>query len=466
MENVDVAVVGAGPVGLWLAAELRLGGASVAVLEKRLERTQYSRALTLHARTLEVFAMRGIVDAWLTDGVKIPTGHYAMLSSRLDLTALDTDYPFALFLPQVRTEELLEQRASSLGADIRRGVEAEAVQADSDGVTVTGSDDLELRAKYVVGCDGRRSIVRETAGIGYTGTDDWVMSTVGDVVLDMPEPPNALTMHTETGSFYMVRIDPRRHRLIGIEHVTDAPVARTPIDFDGFRALIVKITGQDFSMTEPSWLARAGSATFQANRYREGRLLLAGDAGHVHFPMGGQGLNLGVQDAMNLGWKLARVVTDRSPDSLLDSYGAERQPVGQLVIDDTLAQTGIVGLGGREGRAVREMMTVALASNPSLNRQLAVAVSGLGVEYPSTDGDHRLVGTRAPNVALDDGTALFDHLGQAAFVLIGPNAKTATVDVEAQVVSAGFLREDWADVGAALVRPDGHVAWAADALGG
>jgi 2-polyprenyl-6-methoxyphenol hydroxylase-like FAD-dependent oxidoreductase len=466
VENVDVAVVGAGPVGLWLAAELRLGGASVVVLEKRLRRTEYSRALTLHARTLEVFAMRGIVDAWLADGVKIPTGHYAMLSSRLDLTILDTDYPFALFLPQVRTEELLEQRASSLGADIRRGVEAQAVQANSDGVTVSGSEDLELQAKYVVGCDGRRNIVRETAGIGYTGTDDWVMSTVGDVVLDMPEPPNALTMHTKTGSFYMVRIDPRRHRLIGIEHVTDEPVARTPIDFDGFRALIVKITGRDFSMTEPTWLARAGSATFQADRYREGRLLVAGDAAHVHFPMGGQGMNLGVQDAMNLGWKLARVLTGRSPDSLLDSYGGERQPVGQLVIDDTLAQTGIVGLGGREGRAVREMMAAALASNPSLNRQLAVAVSGVGVRYPAADGNHRLVGTRAPNVALDDGTALFDHLAQASFVLVGPDAKTAAVDVEARVVSAGFLHDRWADVGAALVRPDGHVAWAASALGG
>jgi 2-polyprenyl-6-methoxyphenol hydroxylase-like FAD-dependent oxidoreductase len=458
----DVVVVGAGPVGLWLAGELRLGGARVAVLEKRLERTSYSRALTLHARTLEVFAMRGIVEAWLAEGVQIPTTHYAMLSSRLDLTGLDTDYPFALFMPQLRTEELLEQRVHSLGADVRRGVEVGEVAADLDGVTVRCTDGQELRAQYVVGCDGRRSIVREAAGISYTGTEDWVTSTVGDVVLTMTDPPAALTMHTETGSFYLVRIDARRHRLIGIEHVTDAPALRAPVDLEGFRELIVRITGSDFSMTEPSWLSTAGSATFQADRYREGRLLLAGDSAHVHFPMGGQGLNLGVQDAMNLGWKLARTVTGRADPSVLDSYGAERQPIGQLVIDDTLAQTGVVGLGGREGQAVREMMTAALGSNPELNKQFAIAVSGMGVRYPGAPGDHPLVGTRAPNVRLDDGSTLYEQLVDACFVLVGPAAKAASHSYrDARVVQAGFVgRSDWAGTGAVLIRPDGHVAWA------
>jgi 2-polyprenyl-6-methoxyphenol hydroxylase-like FAD-dependent oxidoreductase len=460
--DVDVVIVGAGPVGLWLASELRLGGVSVAVLEKRLQRTPYSRALTLHARTLEVFAMRGIVDAWLADGVQIPTTHYAMLSSRLDLTGLDTDFPFVLFLPQVRTEELLENRARSLGADIRRGVEVATVAADEGGVVVRTTAGLELSAQYVVGCDGRRSIVRDAAGISYTGTEDWVTSTVGDVVLDMPDPPSALTMHTETGSFYLVRIDPRRHRLIGIEHVTDTPAARGPADFDGFREVIVRITGSDFSMSEPSWLSSVGSATFQADRYRAGRLLLAGDAAHVHFPMGGQGLNLGVQDAMNLGWKLVRTINGVADPSLLDSYGAERQPVGQRVIDDTLAQTGVVGLGGREGQAVREMMTAALASNPLLNRQFAVAVSGIGVRYPGADGEHPLVGTRAPNVRLDNGGTLYDELTDASFVLVGPHVTAdSSPHPEARLVEAGFVgRDDWVGVGSVLIRPDGHIAWA------
>jgi 2-polyprenyl-6-methoxyphenol hydroxylase-like FAD-dependent oxidoreductase len=464
----DVVVVGAGPVGLWLASELQLGGARVLVVEKRLERSVNSRAMTLHARTLETFAMRGMVGPWLAEGIQIPTTHYAMLSSRLDLTHLDTDFPFALFIPQVRTEELLEAHAREIGVTIIRGVQATAVddQGDRVRIAVTGLDvATELTASYVVGCDGRRSAVRAASGISYTGTEDWLTSVLGDVILDQPEMPPAITMHTETGSFYAVKIDAVRHRLIGIEHASLKVPVTTPLEFDEFRDIIRHLVGTDFAMRDPSWVTRVGSATYQADEYRKGRVFLAGDAGHVHFPMGGQGLNLGVQDAMNLGWKLAAVVTGKADETILDSYQAERLPVGSLIIDDTLAQTGLVAMPGREGRAMRDMMTKAIGSNPGLNGQLALAVSGLGVDYGRPESSHPMVGRRVPNRPLSDGRSVFDLLHDGRFQLVGARPDDVDPDllpdpalltVTAATVSAGA---PW-DLSAALIRPDGHLAWA------
>lgn len=469
----DVVVVGAGPVGLWLAAELRLAGAAVTVLEKRLERSAHSRALTLHARTLEVFAMRDIVAPWLDEGVQIPTGHYAMLSSRLDLRDLDTDYPFALFLPQRRTEELLEQHARAVGAELRAGVEITDIDARDDGVVVQGIDNgkhIELHCQYVVGCDGRRSVVRRASGIGYTGSEDMpgLSTVIGDVVLDIPDPPAAVTKHSDTGSFYAVRINERQHRLIAIEHSRPSAPAAATVEFDEFRDAIVRLTGTDFGMKEPSWLGRVGTATFQADKYRQGRVLLAGDAGHVHYPMGGQGLNLGVQDAMNLGWKLGAVVTSAAAPQLLDSYEVERFPVGRLVIEDTLAQTGLVAMPGREGLALREMMTAALSGNRALNAQLALAVSGLGVGYPRPAA-HALVGMRMPNLALGDGTRLYPRLADGKFQLIGVRADgladqlgAAGARLTVSPVGLDAHEAPWDEVGAVLVRPDGYVAWVAE----
>jgi 2-polyprenyl-6-methoxyphenol hydroxylase-like FAD-dependent oxidoreductase len=477
MISPDVVVVGGGPVGLWLAAELRIGGAEVLVLEKRIERSTHSRALTLHARTLEVFAMRGAVPPWLDEGIQIPTTHYAMLSSRLDLTALDTEYPFALFMPQVRTEELLEAHARSVGVQIVRGAAVTEVEDRGDSVLlrVAGPDQLaEVTAAFVVGCDGRRSVVRAASGIGYTGTEDALTSVLGDVILDEPDVPRAITMHTDTGSFYAVKIDAERHRLIGIEHASLKIPATTAIEFDEFRETIRHLVGTDFGMRDPSWVTRVGSATYQADEYRKGQLFLAGDAAHVHFPMGGQGLNLGVQDAMNLGWKLAAVVTGKADPSLLDSYQNERLPVGTLVIDDTLAQTGLVAMAGREGRAMREMMTAALIAHPALNAQFALAVSGLGVRYRAAETDHPLVGSRVPNLPLDDGRSVFSLLADGRFQLIGAPTDAAhragvlasagadLVPDRVSVTTASLAGHGaWDGIDTALVRPDGHLLWAA-----
>ncbi|HEY2240933.1 MAG TPA: FAD-dependent monooxygenase, partial [Streptosporangiaceae bacterium] len=365
--RVDVIVVGAGPVGLWLAAELRIGGANVIVLEKRDQRSEHSRAFTLHARTLEVFAARGLAGGWLAEGQRIPSTHYAMLSSRLDLSVLDSDFPFVLFMPQVRTEELLEEHAVAVGVQILRGHEVTAVAAGDDGVrvTATGPDGpREFRAGYLAGCDGRRSIVRDAAGIGYEGTEDTITCVIGDVHLADADVPPAMTLHSAGGSFYGVRLDRTRHRLIGIEHATMTTARDVPLEFDEYRGTIERLAGRDFGMHDPTWLTRVGSSTFQADRYRSGRLVLAGDAAHVHFPMGGQGLNLGLQDAMNLGWKLAAVARAAAPADLLDSYGSERAPAGQAVIQDTLAQTAVVAAQGREGQALRAMLTSALTASP------------------------------------------------------------------------------------------------------
>lgn len=473
----DVIVVGAGPVGLWLAAELRLGGASVLVLEKRDRRSEHSRAFTLHARTLEVFASRGLASGWLAEGQRIPTTHYAMLSSRLDLSVLDSDFPFVLFMPQVRTEELLEDHAAAAGVRILRGAEVTGVAAAADGVRVTAAGaggHRQFSARYLAGCDGRRSIVRDAAGIGYEGTEDTITCVIGDVQLAEEDVPPAMTMHTEAGSFYGVRLGPARHRLIGIEHATMTTPRQVPLGFSEYRATIERLAGRDFGMHDPTFLTRVGSSTLQADRYREGRIVLAGDAAHVHFPMGGQGLNLGLQDAMNLGWKLAAVARSAAPPRLLDSYGDERAPAGRAVIEDTLAQTAVVAARGREGQALRAMLDGALADSSGLNARLAIAASGVDVAYPPGAGDHPLTGRRVPNLKVQDGSDVFGWLAPGRFVLtgvspghladhLGPDAPPA-VSATVSATADGFAgpRPPWDTVSAALIRPDGHLAWAAD----
>jgi 2-polyprenyl-6-methoxyphenol hydroxylase-like FAD-dependent oxidoreductase len=494
--TADVIVAGAGPVGLWLAAELRLGGATVTVLEKRAQRSPHSRAHTLHARTLEIFASRGIVGPWLAEGIEIPTTHYAMLSSRLDLTGLRSDFPFVLFLPQVRTEELLEQHAIDLGVRVLRGAEVTAIASDTGGVRATavigaaggadeaggadgadGAETVEFAGRFLVGCDGGRSVVRAASGIGYAGTGDTLTSVVGDVCLDEDTPP-AMTLHAAGGSFYAVRIDSTRHRVVYLEHATMDTPRDVPLGFEEFRDSVKRVAGRDFGMRNPTWLTRVGSATFQADRYRQGRTLLAGDAAHVHFPMGGQGLNLGVADAMNLAWKLAAVLRGDAPDGLLDSYQQERAPIGSAVIDDTLAQTAIVAAAGREGQALRGMMTDTLAHDAALNYKLAAFASGTEVTYPPAGPAHPLTGRRVPNLRLSDGGApdaapvgdVFGLIKDARFGVVGVSpddlARHLRPDALASLALApgGFAApgEPWDRVRAALIRPDGHLAWAAD----
>ncbi|WP_431877051.1 FAD-dependent monooxygenase [Amycolatopsis sacchari] len=442
----DVLIAGAGPTGLWLAAELRLQGVAVTVLEARETRSPHSKALTLHPRTLEIFAMRGIADRFTAAGLPVPTGHFGALENRLDFAVLDTPFPYTLFLPQVRTEELLEEYARALGADIRWGHRVTGLAQDADGVTVEVEGGERLRARYVVGCDGTRSAVREAAGIGFPGTDATVWGWLGDVILDEP-PAQPVNVAGEDGGVMLVPLPGGISRIIG--HTPEDQGAHPgELTFDELRAKTERVLGTDFGMRDPRWLSRFGNATRQAVRYRGGRVFLAGDAAHMHFPAGGVGLNVGVQDATNLGWKLAAAIRGTAEDGLLDSYHDERHPVGAALLEHTRAQTALMTACTPEGRALRSVLSGLIADVPEFSRVLAERLAALDVAYPSADaGAHPLTGTRAPDLALADGSNLLSLLRSGQ-----PVRLDGTQLVEAP--------PRWAGVRSALVRPDGYVAWA------
>ncbi|MER5266083.1 FAD-dependent monooxygenase [Actinosynnema sp. NPDC002837] len=447
-----VVVVGAGPTGLWLACELRLAGVEVVVLEARTGRDPNSKALTVHPRTLEVFACRGVAERFVRAGVPIPSGHFGALDERLDFRGLDTPFPYTLFLPQARTEELLEEHALAVGARVLRGHRVTDVAQDADGVTVTATGLVEpLRAAYVVGCDGTRSTVREAAGIGFPGTDSTTWGWLADVVLD--EPLTApLTASGPDGLLMAVPLPGGACRLVGVD-----PANRpgTPTLAEVVSA-VIRITGSDLGVREARWLSRFGNATRQATAYRRGRVLLAGDAAHQHFPTGGVGLNVGVQDAANLGWKLAETVHGTAPDGLLDTYHAERHPVGVELLRSTRAQTALMTAHTVEGQALREVISARIADVPEFGRALAESLSALAVAYPAGPDEHPLTGTRAPNLEFADGD-LFTLLHPGRPVLLDFTGG----DLAGRPVALTGDRPAWAAVRTALIRPDGHVAWAA-----
>jgi 2-polyprenyl-6-methoxyphenol hydroxylase-like FAD-dependent oxidoreductase len=365
------------------------------------------------------------------------------------------------------------RRNCALGVEIERPVEVGDLDLHTDGVLVTGQSPgggrIRLCARYVVGCDGRRSTVRAAAGITLTGSEATLRDRFGEVLVRDADLTNT-TRHTDEGSFYAVQIEGRRFRLITVEREdldssSGEDLEFESLDFEEFRRSVVKIAGTDFGMHDPSRLTRVGSATYQADQYRRGRVLLAGDAAHVHLPIGGQGLNLGLQDALNLGWKLAAVLRGVAGEDLLDSYHTERAAVGKAVIENVQAQTAVVSARGREGTALRNLLSGALTSHPSFNRALAGELSGIDTAYSGPTGAHRLVGHRAPNLELADGSRLFTHLASARFCLVGvPRLATDSALAEELVRTEAPVtqRPDWQGVRAVLVRPDGYVAWVAD----
>ncbi|GAA2238467.1 FAD-dependent monooxygenase [Streptomyces nogalater] len=462
-----VVIAGGGPVGLWLAAELRLGGATVTVVEERRERDQRSRALTLHPRTLEILASRGAHGPFLEAGTPLPSGHFGGLGTRLDFRVLDTPFPYTLALPQARTEEFLEEHALALGARVLRGHRVTGLAQAPDAVTlrIRGPEGpYELRAAYAVGCDGVRSTVRTAAGIGFPGTPATVLGFLGDVRLDNPVPPG-FAVCGPAGGVMAAPLPGGLTRLVGI--TPDDLTATWPGDLtlDELRAKVRAVTGHDFGLRDPVWLSRFGNATRQAERYRDGRVLLAGDAAHQHFPTGGVGMNVGIQDAHNLGWKLAAVLGGRAGETLLDTYHDERHPVGAALLESSRAQTALMTAFSPEGLALRGELSALLATHPALNATLAERVSGLSVGYPPADpAAHPLTGTRAPDLAVEGSEGLFSLLRPGLPLLLDPAG-----DLPAGPSAPGTIRHTgalvrppsaWAGVRAALIRPDGHVAWA------
>jgi 2-polyprenyl-6-methoxyphenol hydroxylase-like FAD-dependent oxidoreductase len=477
----DVAVVGGGPVGMWLAAELHRGGVRPVVLERRARRPPYSKALTIYPRTVEQFAMRGLVDRWLAEGTPVPSSHFALLKNRLDFTFLPTRYPYTLFLPQRRTEELLEQHLAELGVPYLREHAVTAVRQTEEGAgaavdldVATPSGPAALRASFAVGCDGASSLIRTAAGIDFAGSPDTWRSILGDVELTDPPQAPALSLNTPGGSMYMIAIGGGRYRVAPIDHATLHEPPGTPVTFGELRASTRRLAGTDFGMreTEDMWLSQVGNAARQADRYRSGRVFLAGDAAHIHYPAGGQGLNLGLQDAANLAWKLAAEIRGWAPPGLLDTYHAERYPVGLDVIDDSLAQCALIANATREGIALRDRFDSILATHQSLSRELALRLSGLAIRYPAQDAAGP-VGERVPDLELKNAPAstIFALLRPARFVLLHLNPAAAAAPVPAgyadrlDVVTAELAEDHptWSALRSVLIRPDGYLAWATPA---
>ena len=473
----DVAIVGGGPVGMWLAAELHRGGVRPVVLERRAERPPYSKALTIYPRTVEQFAMRGLMDRWLAEGTPVPSSHFALLKNRLDFSFLPTRYPFTLFLPQRRTEELLEEHLAELGVPYLRRHAVTGLRQDEAGVDLdvdSPGGPTVVRAAYAVGCDGAASVVRDAAGIDFEGTPDTWRTILGDIELADPPQAPALSLNQPGGSMYMVAIGGGRYRLAVIDHATLYDPLDKPATFAELRASALRLAGTDFGMRETpdAWLSRVGNAARQAARYRAGRVLLAGDAAHIHYPAGGQGLNLGLQDATNLAWKLAAEIRSWAPPGLLDSYHAERYPVGLNVIDDSLAQCGLFANPTREGIALRDRFDAFLGAHPPLGRELAVRLSGLAIRYPAP-GQAGPAGQRAPDLDLRGSRAatLFGLLTAARFVLLNLGSPAAAPTLQdgfadrLDTVTAELAGDtgEFAGVRAMLIRPDGYIAWATSA---
>ena len=479
--ETEVVVAGGGPVGCWLAAELKTAGVDVLVLEMRPERDPHSKALTVLPRTLEHFAMRGLAHHWLDEGTPVPSSHFALLNSRLDFSFLDTRYPYALFFPQARTEELLEEHTRSLGVQLLREHTVTGAVQDDAGVTVaaaTPSGPVTVRARYVVGCEGGSSPIRKSASIDLVGTPATLQFVLGDVEMNEPPGAAAISISGDAGALFAVQLGQNVFRVAPFDLATMHDTREEPPTFEELRANVERVAGTDYGMHRARWLTRYGNAALQASCYRERRLLLAGDSAHLFPPLGGQGLNLGLADATNLAWKLAACLKGWAPDWLLDTYHGERHPVGTAVLDDTLAQMALVLANAtREGRTLRRRFDDFLATHTSLNRELALRLSGLATAYLAQDDDaHPLTGQRLPDLDLNDAPAqsVFELLTHARFILLDLTGGRLSLPAAGEradrlEVVTGLLardRPDWGHIQAVLIRPDGYAAWATDDAAG
>jgi 2-polyprenyl-6-methoxyphenol hydroxylase-like FAD-dependent oxidoreductase len=432
----------------------------------------------VHPRTLEVFAMRGIHEQMLTEGVQIPNGHFGVLENRLDFAALDTEFQFTLAYPQVRTEEILEKHAIDAGVELRKGHRVTNVRQNDDAVTLTveGPDgSYEESAQYVVGCDGARSVVRAASEIGFPGTDSTVFGFLGDVALGAPPERIGYSCHGESGALMVAPLPGGIYRFVGVDPARQTARGEE-LTFEEFRGSVIRIAGTDFGMHDPQWLSRFGNATRLVDTYRNGRVLLAGDAAHIHFPTGGVGLNVGLQDAFNLGWKLARTIKDTGSAGLLDTYHHERHPVGQSLLTNSAAQTAVITAFSPEGQGLRTLLNELVATNPAFSLDLAQRLSALAVHYPDDSKlAHRLVGTRVPNTDLTGehlGSRLYSlfTLTQPVLVNFTDNDKWASDAIRGFDATRTSIdpknapaQRNWDSVTAMLIRPDGHVSWASDA---
>ena len=467
-------IAGGGPTGLMLAGELALAGVDVAVIERRITQDLIgARAGGLHARSIEVLDQRGIADRFLSQGQVAQVAGFSQI--RLDISDFPTRHPYGLALWQGHIERILAGWVAELAVPIYRGREVTTIAQGDAGVDVELSGGQSLRAEYVVGCDGGRSAVRKAAGIGFSGWDPTTSYLLAEVEMAVgggwdavPEPEwgirhDALGVHAlsmlEDGGPVRVMVTERH---LG---PTGEPTLRELSD------ALIAVYGTDYGIHSPTWISRFTDMARQADAYRDGRVLLAGDAAHVHHPVGGQGLNTGMQDAVNLGWKLAQVVNRTSPDSLLDTYHAERHPVAARVLRNAMAQMALLHRPDDRTTALRDTVSELLRMEGPRKR-FAAMMSGMDIQYDLGEG-HPLLGRRMPDldVVTDDGPLrVFTLLHRARPVLLNVGEpgvfEIAPWANRVQLVDAKYVG-DWelpvigsvTAPAAVLVRPDGYVAW-------
>jgi 2-polyprenyl-6-methoxyphenol hydroxylase-like FAD-dependent oxidoreductase len=452
----DVIIVGAGPTGLALAGELRLHGLGVVALERDAEPTKVVRSLGIHARTIELLDQRGILDRFLAAGTKHPVGGYFAGIQKPAGVRLDTAHSYVLSIHQPVTDRLLEEWAVEVGADIRRGTEVVGLSQDDEGVTASLADGSSVRAAYLVGCDGGRSTVRKLVGIGFPGEPSRVDTLIAEMEATAPADEMLAVMTEIRKTQKRFGIGPIANGLVrAVVPAADVVEVRaTPPTFEEFRQQLLVTAGTDFGVHSPRWLSRFGDATRQAERYREGRVLLAGDAAHIHPPLGGQGLNLGVQDSFNLGWKLAAAVAGWAPDGLLDTYEAERHPVAADVLVNTRAQMELISTEPGP-QAVRHVLS-ELMDFDNVREFLISKVTAISVRYDFGD-PNPVVGRRLRDVALKRGR-LFELMHAGRGLLLDQTGRLSVEGWASRVDHVVDVSEEL-EVPAALLRPDGHVAW-------
>jgi 2-polyprenyl-6-methoxyphenol hydroxylase-like FAD-dependent oxidoreductase len=465
----EVVVVGAGPTGLMLAGDLARAGVSCTVLERRAEETNLTRAFAVHARTLEMLDARGLADDLVATGRRV--GALRLFGKlEVDLSRLPTRFPYVLVTPQYHTERVLEEHASALGAQIVRGAEVVDLRQDNDGVELdVRYKDGTLgtrRAMYAIGADGVHSKVRQALALPFPGHSAIQSVMLADVQLS-EAPEDVLTVNAARDGFiFIAPFGDGWYRVIAWDRRRELP-DHAPVELEEIREIAWRVLGTDYGMHDPRWMSRFHSDERQVPHYRVGRVFLAGDAAHCHSPAGGQGMNTGLQDAANLGWKLAAAMQGWAPGGLLDSYHTERYPVGRAVVRGSGALLRLTLAQSRATRAARWLLANVVGRFGSPPAIVSRAVSGIGIAYASPRGEHCLAGRRAPDVRLASGkageTRLYEILRGGRFVLLTPAGAGAAIG-RRWTGRVDLATPAEVTLPMALVRPDGYVAWATDEI--